>query len=94
MLAGRCDLFSIVHTSVMVLLRKLIYWLAGDVYTFGNVLIMGFYEAEKDLITYAIVLIIVFAIREFRNRRAGELRAAEMAAELSEARLRHLTNRS
>src|ERR1700733_8130021 len=26
--------FSIVHTSVMVLLRKLIYWLAGDVYTF------------------------------------------------------------
>jgi two-component system, LytTR family, sensor kinase len=83
--------FSIVHTSVMVLLRKLIYWLAGDVYTFGNVLIMGFYELQKDLITYAIVLISVFAIREFRNRRAGELRAAEMAAELSEARLRHLT---
>jgi sensor histidine kinase YesM len=84
-------MFSIVHTSVMVLLRKLIYWLVGDVYTFGNVLIMGFYELQKDLITYAIVLIIVFAIREFRDRRAGELRAAEMAAELSEARLRHLT---
>jgi two-component system LytT family sensor kinase len=83
--------FSIVHTTVMVFLRKLIYMLAGEVYTFGDVLIRGVYELQKDLITYAVVLIIVFAVREFRNRRAGELRAAEMAAELSEARLRHLT---
>ncbi len=53
----RCSrVLPIVHTSVMVLLRKLIYWLAGDFYTFGNVLIMGFYELQKDLITYAIVL--------------------------------------
>jgi two-component system, LytTR family, sensor kinase len=83
--------FSIVHTTAMVLLRKSIYMLAGEVYTFGDVLIRGVYELQKDLITYAVVLIIVFAVREFRNRRAGELRAAEMAAELSEARLRHLT---
>jgi two-component system, LytTR family, sensor kinase len=33
----------------------------------------------------------VFAVREFRVRRAGELRATQLAAELSEARLRHLT---
>ncbi len=83
--------FSIVHVTVMVSLRKLIYMLAGEVYTFGDVLIRGFYELQKDLITYAVVLIILFAVREFQVRRAGELRAAEMAAELSEARLRHLT---
>jgi two-component system, LytTR family, sensor kinase len=83
--------FSIVHTAVMVLLRKLIYLLAGEVYSFGDVLFRGFYELQKDLITYSVVLIILFAVREFRNRRAGELRAAEITAELSEARLRHLT---
>ena len=83
--------FSVAHTTIMVLFRKLIYAGAGEVYTFGNVLIQGFYELQKDLITYATILVIVFAIREFRVRRAGELRAAQLVAELSEARLRHLT---
>ena len=83
--------FSVAHTTIMVLFRKLIYAGAGEVYTFGNVLIQGFYELQRDLITYATILVIVFAIREFRVRRAGELRAAQLVAELSEARLRHLT---
>ena len=83
--------FSVAHTTIMVLFRKLIYAGAGEVYTFGNVLIQGFYELQKDLITYATILVIVFAIREFRVRRAGELRAAQLVSELSEARLRHLT---
>jgi LytS/YehU family sensor histidine kinase len=83
--------FSIVQTTLTVSLRKLLYWLAGDAYTFGNVAFQGFYELQRDLVVYAIVLVVVFAVREFRNRRAGELRAAQMAAELSEARLRHLT---
>jgi signal transduction histidine kinase len=83
--------FSVVQTTLTVSLRKLLYWLASDAYTFGNVAFQGFYELQRDLIVYAIVLVIVFAVREFRNRRARELRAAEMAAELSEARLRHLT---
>jgi two-component system LytT family sensor kinase len=83
--------FSIVHTTGMVLIRKLAYALAGDSYKFGNILVGGFYELQKDLITYVVILLVLFAIREFRIRRAGELRAAELAAELSEARLRHLT---
>jgi LytS/YehU family sensor histidine kinase len=40
---------------------------------------------------YCVILVVVFAIREFRVRRASELRAAELAAEVGEARLRHLT---
>jgi LytS/YehU family sensor histidine kinase len=83
--------FSIVHTTAMVLLRKLVYALAGESYEFGNVLIEGIYELQKDLITYVVILLVMFAIREFRIRRAGELRAQQLAAELSEARLRHLT---
>jgi two-component system, LytTR family, sensor kinase len=83
--------FSVVHTTGMVLLRKLSYAVVGESYEFGAVLIGWFYELQKDLITYAVILIVLFAAREFSVRRAGELRAAELAAQLMEARLRHLT---
>jgi sensor histidine kinase YesM len=83
--------FSAAHTGAMVLLRKLIYGFVGETYFFGNAFLRGFYELQKDLITYAVVLMVVFAVREFRNRRAGEVRAAELAAQLSEARLHYLT---
>jgi two-component system, LytTR family, sensor kinase len=83
--------FSAMHTTGMVLIRKLVYTLAGESYNFGNVIVEGFYELQKDLITYLVILLVTFALREFRIRRAGELRAQKLAAELSEARLRHLT---
>jgi len=83
--------FSAVHTTSMVILRKIVYALAGDSYDFGNIFVGWFYELQKDLITYLTILLIVFAVREFRERRTGELRAAQLAAQLSDARLRHLT---
>jgi two-component system, LytTR family, sensor kinase len=83
--------FSAVHTTSMVILRKIVYALAGDSYDFGNVFVGWFYELQKDVITYLTILLIVFAVREFRERRSGELRAAQLAAQLSDARLRHLT---
>jgi len=83
--------FSILHTTGMVLIRKLIYVLARDSYDFGQVLISWFYELQKDLVTYLVILLVIFTFREFRIRRAGELRAQELAAQLSEARLRQLT---
>jgi hypothetical protein len=58
-----------------VLLRKLVYVLAGDSYEFGNVLSGAFYELQKDLLSYFVILLVLFAVREFRIRRAGELRA-------------------
>jgi len=83
--------FSAIHTTAMVLLRKVAYWMMGNSYDFGSIPRGWVYELQKDLITYLVILVIVFAIREFRIRRAGELRAQALAAELSEARLRHLT---
>jgi len=83
--------FSAVHTTSMVILRKIVYALAGDSYEFGNVFVGWFYELQKDVITYLTILLIVFAVREFRERRTGELHAAQLAAQLSDARLRHLT---
>jgi two-component system LytT family sensor kinase len=83
--------FSTVHTTGMVLIRKVMYLSFGSRYNFGNVLVQWFYELQKDVITYLVILVVIFALREFRVRRAGELRATELAAELSEARLRHLT---
>jgi two-component system, LytTR family, sensor kinase len=83
--------FSAVHTAGMVALRKVAYALAGQSYDFGNIPVRWFYELQKDVMTYLYVLLVIFALREFRVRRAGELHAAQLAAELSDARLRHLT---
>jgi len=83
--------FSAVHVVGIVAIRKSVYALMGETYDFGNVAVRSFYELQKDLITYALVLVVIFAVRQFRVRRSGEIRAAELAAELSQARLRHLT---
>jgi len=83
--------FSVAHTVSMVLLRKAVYAVAGDYYDYGNPFVGAFYELQKDVITYVVILTVIFAVREFRIRRAGELHASELAAELAEARLRFLT---
>ena len=83
--------FSVVHTGAMVAVRKIAYEFAHGSYSFGNAFLKGFYELQKDVVTYLIVLIVIFAVREFRSRRAGELRAVELAAQLGEARLHYLT---
>jgi two-component system, LytTR family, sensor kinase len=89
-LAGVCA-FSLAHIIGIVALRKSVYVLVGEHYDFGNVLVQGFFEWQRDLIVYIIVLVAVVAFREYRKRRARELRASQLQAELSEARLRHLT---
>lgn len=83
--------FSATHTTGMVVLRELAYAAMGSTYDFGNVWIRGFYELQKDVILYSTMQAIVFAVRQFHVRRANELRAAQLAADLSEARLRQLT---
>jgi len=83
--------FSAVHVAGMLALRKLAYAVVGQHYGFDNLAIQAFYELQKDLITYALILVVIFANREFQVRRTSDLRAAELAAELSQARLKHLT---
>ncbi|MGH8290156.1 MAG: sensor histidine kinase [Steroidobacteraceae bacterium] len=84
-------LFSLIHVAVAYPLRIVVYHLAGDPYVIDNVFITFLYEAQKTIILYVFVLLISFAVREFRIRRASELRAVRLTAELGEARLRHLT---
>jgi two-component system LytT family sensor kinase len=83
--------FSALHIAGMLILRYLAYAVAGQHYDYGNLPVRAFYELQKDLITYIVILGAIFANREFQIRRTADLRAAELAAELSQARLKHLT---
>ncbi len=89
--AGAALVFSAWHVAAIIALRKLAYALAGQTYDFGDVRIRFFYEFQKDLISYAVILGVIFANREFQVRRSGDLRAARLAAELDQARLKALT---
>ena len=89
--AGGALLFSLIHVAVAYPLRIAVYHLAGDPYVIDHWFITFLYEAQKTIILYVFVLLISFAVREFRVRRASELRAVSLTAELGEARLQHLT---
>ncbi|HEX3396811.1 MAG TPA: histidine kinase [Steroidobacteraceae bacterium] len=88
---GAALLFSALHVAGILLLRKLVYAVVGQRYGFDSLAVQAFYELQRDLITYVVILVVIFANREFKVRRTGDLRAAELAAELGQARLRHLT---
>jgi two-component system, LytTR family, sensor kinase len=83
--------FCAVHVVFILALRKWVYSLAGETYNFDSLAWQSVYEYQKDLITYVTILVVIFAYRQFQVRRIGELRATELAAELSHARLEHLT---
>lgn len=63
--------FSLIHSGIMVGLRKGIYLLRGDIYDFGDVPIELVYEYRKDLLTYAFVLVAIYAYRMFRSNMSG-----------------------
>ena len=44
-------LFSAVHISAMIALRKLIYFLAGEYYDYGEINYAILYEYRKDIMT-------------------------------------------
>jgi sensor histidine kinase YesM len=89
--AAGAFVFSAWHVLSIVILRKLAYAVAGQNYDFGYVPVRFFYELQKDVLTYGVILVAIFALREFQVRRTSDLRAAELAAELGQARLKHLT---
>lgn len=83
--------FSAVHTLGMVAIRKAVYTLAGDSYDFGGPWLTFAYELQKDLITYATLVVSCIAIRTLRQRRERELAVVRLERDLSEARLAQLT---
>jgi two-component system LytT family sensor kinase len=88
---GAALIFSALHVAGILLLRKLVYAIVGQQYGFDSLVVQAFYELQRDLITYVVILVVIFANREFQVRRTGDLRAAELAAELDQARLKALT---
>jgi two-component system LytT family sensor kinase len=83
--------FSLVHVTAMFSARKLIYLAMSQHYDYGSLWLSIVYELQKDVITYTIILLIAFTVREYRRRREGELLAAELSRTVSDARLRQLT---
>jgi sensor histidine kinase YesM len=84
-------LFSLTHVAGMFVIRFGVYRLFNEYYSFRSVPRQILYELQKDLITYLVILVVIFAYRQLKVRRIGELRATQLQAELSEARLKHLT---
>ena len=83
--------FSVVHVALMVWLRKLAYAMGGDHYDFGPVVGGFFYEFQRDLVTYAGIVITCALLRTVRERRRQQLRELELRKAASDARLAHLT---
>ena len=88
---GAALIFSALHVAGILLLRKLIYAVVGQRYGFDSLVFQAFYELQRDLLTYVLILVVIFANREFQVRRTSDLRAAELTAELGQARLKALT---
>lgn len=83
--------FSLLHTSAMVGLRKLVYAFNGAHYDFGDWRLGLFYEFQKDLITYAMIAGVCIGWRLWRERRAHELAVVRLERDLGAARLAQLT---
>jgi two-component system LytT family sensor kinase len=83
--------FSALHTLGMVGIRHVVYDFAGDRYDFGDPWLGFAYELQKDLITYAVIVVVCVAIRAVRARRERELAMIRLERDLSEARLAQLT---
>lgn len=65
-------LFSILHVSIMVLLRELAYWSAGSNYDFGPILREFIYEYRKDVWGYAFFLLFYQLYQFIYSRLKGE----------------------
>lgn len=83
--------FSALHTLGMVGIRDVVYKAFGDRYDFGDPWLGFAYELQKDLITYAVIVVICVLIRSVRARRERELAVIRLERDLSEARLAQLT---
>jgi two-component system, LytTR family, sensor kinase len=75
----------------MVGIRQIVYTAAGSRYDFGDMWLGFAYELQKDLISYAVIVVVCIALRAQRLRRERELAVIKLERDLSEARLAQLT---
>jgi len=81
--------FSALHTSGMVGLRAIGYWIAGEPYVFGGPERI-LYEFYKDLILYPALIGLTRGIDYYRKSRESELRSEQLQRRLIEAKLQNL----
>jgi len=64
--------FSFCHVIAMVMIRELVYWFAGSNYEFGSVVFGLIYEYRKDLLTFVIIVAVIYSYRFIVARLNGE----------------------
>ncbi len=65
-------IYSLLHVTGMVTMRKIIYWSVGDTYDFGNWPLELVYEYRKDAYSYFWILCVIYAYRFISSRLKGE----------------------
>jgi hypothetical protein len=75
--------FSMLHISGMVALRKFLYGLMGETYDYGSLTWLLVYEYRKDLAVYVLILAALYAYREIIRLRSGEAQLPEPAGKKS-----------
>ncbi len=64
--------FSIVHIVAMVAIREIVYAFVGSDYNFGNPWFGFLYEYRKDIITFAVLIVVIQSYRFIVSRLRGE----------------------
>ncbi len=65
-------LFSFVHITGMVALRKLVFMMVGRDYIFTDLNYTILYEYRKDAMSYITILVVIYAYREILRLKHGE----------------------
>lgn len=71
-LIGGSLIFSVLHVTGMILIRELVYWVAGSDYRFGSIWFGFLYEYRKDLLTFIVVIAAIRSYRFIVSRLSGE----------------------
>lgn len=65
-------IYSVLHITGMVALRKLIFMSVNEVYIFTDLNYTIFYEYRKDVMSYITIMVVIYAYREILRLRQGE----------------------
>lgn len=70
--------FSACHIAIMVAIRKIIYWLQGRFYDFGNIGYELLYEYRKDLWGFIFFIVLIKSYGFILSRLQGEANPVEV----------------
>ncbi len=65
-------IFSAVHVSAMVALRKIVYWTQATSYQMGDLTFQLIFEYRKDLMTFTMLVTAIIGYRFILSRLVGE----------------------